>query len=194
MFSKIAPDQWLSLSEASALLGVHASTLRRWADDGRVPCQRTPGGHRRFNRRSLLELLERPSSEPDYSAEGGPESSWRQAFEKAGLIDELRQLGQRLAGITMQFLLRGDNDERYLAEAQAAARSYAQHSISGRVSLSDAVRAYLYYRASYLEPASQARGGDPVAASRSLARYEYLMGQVLLALIDEYERNNAWQA
>lgn len=194
MYSKIAPDQWLSLSEASALLGVHASTLRRWADDGRVPCQRTPGGHRRFNRRTLLELLENPSSEPDYSAEGGPESSWHQAFEKAGLIDELRPVGQRLAGITMQFLLRNDNDERYLAEAQAAARTYAQRSIAGRVSLSDAVHAFLYYRASYLEPASQARGGDPAAVSRSLARYEYLMGRVLLALIDEYERSDTQHA
>ena len=58
MYDEPMPDQWLSLSEASALLGVHASTLRRWADSGRVPCQRTPGGHRRFNRRKLVQMIE----------------------------------------------------------------------------------------------------------------------------------------
>ena len=51
-------DQWLSLGQASALLNVHSSTLRRWADGGLVPHQRTPGGHRRFSRKALLPLLD----------------------------------------------------------------------------------------------------------------------------------------
>ncbi|MBC8076106.1 MAG: helix-turn-helix domain-containing protein, partial [Chloroflexales bacterium] len=38
----------LSLREASALLGVHPSTLRRWADAGDIAVTITPGGHRRF--------------------------------------------------------------------------------------------------------------------------------------------------
>ena len=36
------------LAGASAALGVSPSTVRRWADSGRVPSQRTAGGHRRF--------------------------------------------------------------------------------------------------------------------------------------------------
>jgi excisionase family DNA binding protein len=38
----------LSLSEAARRLGVHPSTLRRWADAGDIKVSVTPGGHRRF--------------------------------------------------------------------------------------------------------------------------------------------------
>lgn len=39
---------WLPLRQASHQMGVSAATLRSWADEGRVPSYRTPGGHRRF--------------------------------------------------------------------------------------------------------------------------------------------------
>lgn len=41
-------SSWLPLRQASRQMGVSAATLRNWADDGRVPSYRTPGGHRRF--------------------------------------------------------------------------------------------------------------------------------------------------
>src|SRR3954470_10524442 len=52
------PDrEWLSLGPASRMVGVDPGTLRRWADEGRVPTSITPGGHRRFQRRDLETVV-----------------------------------------------------------------------------------------------------------------------------------------
>jgi excisionase family DNA binding protein len=41
-------ERLLTLQEAAMAVGVSASTMRRWADDGRIRAIRTAGGHRRF--------------------------------------------------------------------------------------------------------------------------------------------------
>jgi excisionase family DNA binding protein len=60
-------DEWLSLSGVAKILGVHPSTVRSWADHGRLPVHRTQGGHRRF-RRSEVELCVQ-SQNADHSLE-----------------------------------------------------------------------------------------------------------------------------
>lgn len=52
-----AVPERLPLGKASRILGVDPDTLRRWADEGRVPAFTTPGGHRRFERRALERLV-----------------------------------------------------------------------------------------------------------------------------------------
>ena len=47
-------DEWLSLSDAAKLLGVHPSTVRLWSDKGVLPTHRTSGGHRRYRRNEVL--------------------------------------------------------------------------------------------------------------------------------------------
>jgi excisionase family DNA binding protein len=54
---ELAAPERLPLGKASRLLGVDPDTLRRWADEGRVPAFLTPGGHRRFERRALERLV-----------------------------------------------------------------------------------------------------------------------------------------
>jgi excisionase family DNA binding protein len=52
-------DPYLTTAEVAELLRVSAATVRRWADDGILPAERTVGGHRRFTR-SAVEALVRP--------------------------------------------------------------------------------------------------------------------------------------
>lgn len=47
----------LSTNEAAAMLNVGASTVKRWADEGRLQCVKTAGGHRRFPRSAVAEML-----------------------------------------------------------------------------------------------------------------------------------------
>ena len=39
---------FLTPGQAAVLLGVSPKTVNRWANDGRIPCALTLGGHRRF--------------------------------------------------------------------------------------------------------------------------------------------------
>lgn len=56
-------DELLSPAQAAAVIGVSVDSIRRYANDGRLPSQRTPGKQRRF-RRSDVEALLLPS-EPE---------------------------------------------------------------------------------------------------------------------------------
>src|SRR2546426_9679846 len=55
-------DEWLSLSEAAELLGMHPATVRLWADRNELPSRRTNGGHPRF-RRTDIEARPRPEAQ-----------------------------------------------------------------------------------------------------------------------------------
>jgi excisionase family DNA binding protein len=48
---------WLTLGQAAKHVGVAERTLRRWADDGRLPAFSTVGGHRRFRLTDLEAYL-----------------------------------------------------------------------------------------------------------------------------------------
>src|SRR5690349_6270255 len=49
--------EYLTTNEAADLAGVGPSTVKRWADLGLLPCVRTAGGHRRFERFALERFL-----------------------------------------------------------------------------------------------------------------------------------------
>ena len=46
----------LTIKEASEYLGVAKSTLRRWEDEGKIKPERTAGGHRRYDKSTLISL------------------------------------------------------------------------------------------------------------------------------------------
>jgi len=53
--------QFLTRTEVARRLGVSPNTVSRWAREGRLPCHLTLGGHRRFDRAVVEELIRRMS-------------------------------------------------------------------------------------------------------------------------------------
>lgn len=47
----------LSRSQVAELFNVSPSTVTRWADQGKLVCTKTLGGHRRYQRKSVVELV-----------------------------------------------------------------------------------------------------------------------------------------
>lgn len=52
---------WISTKGAMQTLGVSATTIKRWADDGTLPSVRTAGGHRRFRPAAVENLVAQKS-------------------------------------------------------------------------------------------------------------------------------------
>jgi excisionase family DNA binding protein len=61
-------DDYLKPSEVARILHVSAKTIDRWANEGRIACFVTLGGHRRFRRTDVNEIAEqmvrRATSDP----------------------------------------------------------------------------------------------------------------------------------
>ncbi len=56
----------LSTYEASVILNVDISTVKKWVDEGKIKAFRTPGGHRRITRVDLIDFV----MEYDFPAPG----------------------------------------------------------------------------------------------------------------------------
>ena len=83
--------QTMTLGQAAALLSISSSTLRRWADDGRIPTVRTSGGHRRFRLSELRQLAPRTGAvrlrAPKFPDEPVPLAALVLSEDGPGLID-----------------------------------------------------------------------------------------------------------
>jgi excisionase family DNA binding protein len=56
-------NRMLTITEAADLLGVSCTSLRRYANEGRIRVYRVGSGkHRRFRKRDVLEYLEKNSA------------------------------------------------------------------------------------------------------------------------------------
>lgn len=152
--------QWMSLSAVAELLGVHPSTARNWADQGRIPVHRTQGGHRRFHRGEIeLWVESQRVNTPEEagviatSALGYARMQITEAHLEAEewyqkLNEDARNAYRRSGRKLMQGLMRYQamEDENAQREARAIGVDYA--SIGRRYGLSqlEAMQAFLFFR------------------------------------------------
>ncbi len=203
------PKDWLTLSDVAELLGVHTSTVRNWADQGRLPVQRTQGGHRRF-RRAEVELWSQSQSaraprEADLViqsalgrtrfqiAEGSLEAEpWFKKLDQPAR-DQYRRSGRALLQGLTSYLA----SDSALAAAEARATGFEYASIGRRCGLSslEATQAFLYFRNmlvdSLIAVFESAAIQSPRAWSDMLRKINRFTDQVLLALLENYQAHEA---
>ena len=200
----------LALGEASRLLGVDPDTLRRWADEGRVPAFTTPGGHRRFERRALERLIAARRTGPSGGLAGlgaSPDrlsAAYRRRYgEHHGLApdpratvpaserESYRDLGRKLVDALVRHL---DETGPGRAVAERDAVDLAAHlgerlAIHG-VPLADGVSMFVSARRPFLAELSVVARRRGVEGSRIGEAYDTSVGlldRLLLAFVAAHE-------
>ncbi len=93
-------QEWLTLGQAAAFLGAAQSTVRKWADGGRVPTFYTPGGHRRFRRSDLEAFLSEPRAAP--RAARAPGAATVLVVDDDAALREFVRVNLEAAGISVR--------------------------------------------------------------------------------------------
>jgi excisionase family DNA binding protein len=203
------PDvRWLSMREASRMLGVHISTLRQWADSGKIPTVRTPGGHRRFAESDVQALLEPEPLQPlgaqllvqsalghtRLEVSGGKlsEQDWYRRFNETDKAEH-RDLGRKLLSMVTQYLTQPSDRQAILEDARALGRSYGERSLVNKLTLTEAVRAFLYFHdlladsvIQMSETVGQKANIDLVSTYQQI---NVFIDEVMLAMLGVYEKS-----
>lgn len=205
--SHATPDRvhWLTLGQACRVLGVDESTLRRWADGGKVPAFRTVGGHRRFAESDIMGLLTRGAQDGRRYHEvgdltvsrirrqlqrgGARKASWYTTVDE-GSRDRLRPLGRRLAALAADYLDRRSGRSGLLDDARELGREHGRELAVSGMPLGQAVEAFIFFRRSLDDAAMQASQRQGLSAGDALnacGQIIDLADRVLIGLTEAYE-------
>lgn len=198
-------EVWLSIGDVARVFGVHEGTVRRWADSGRLPSFRTPGGHRRFLRTEVMSFLasQRVSQQADDSrqlsslvlAEAQKQLAPRvqkelwHAYYNDQQVHDRRQTGQKLLGLLIHYAARSGNGQAYLDDARQILREYSREAVELGLPLSQLTRAYLLYRHSLVDAILRCTHVPIVSdpdSDQLLERVNHFWDELLLAMIDGY--------
>ena len=197
-------EEWLSLSDAAKVLGVHPSTVRLWSDKGILPTHKTNGGHRRYKRNEISLWLEtsRKSSEIE------PESMMNEVVKNVRMqisegrlqaeswyqkLDEDARAQYRLSSRSlfhglMQYI--ATHGEDAASEAYAIGYEYASRARRYELSYVDAAKAFLFFRDALVSSVIKVYGDARVPAPQASEMYTKIhtfTDEILISLLQTYE-------
>lgn len=205
-------NDWLELADAARFLGVHFTTLRRWANNGKIPCMRTPGGRRRFLRADLERFLTDargstagkaplPASDADSANILVRQQLHRHAVEKEhwlGSLSEMQRMrfkysGQMMMGLLMQYNSRSQGGDAFLKEAERMSSDYGAVCRETGMSITDTARAFLFFRHSITDmifDTSALEGPHDEETRRLFQRTSQFFDALLLAVLEGFVRSS----
>ena len=200
-------DDWLTLSDAAKLLGVHPSTIRLWSDKGAIPVHKTQGGHRRYKRGEILLWAEttsksRPGAiEPEgmmnevvknvrmQISEGRlQEESWYQKLDEDARV-QYRMSARSLFQGLMTYMT--TNGEDAASEAYAIGYEYASRARRYNLSYVDAAKAFLFFRDTLVESVIKVYTEANVPSKKATGMYAKMhtfTDEILISLLETFSK------
>lgn len=199
----------VGLAAAAAIAGVSISTLRRWADEGRVPAFRTPGGHRRFRVADLQRALVPASAHaPSVEVLGHlatarirrqlatprvRELDWLSGLDERAR-ERLRLVGRHLLATVEACLTRQRPRAAVLAEARQFGLLYGRELAAARFSIRQGLEAFTFFRRSLEEAArryAHQQGLSPAEIDDLRDQLDALHDRILLGIAEAYDNPSA---
>jgi len=207
--SVVSEQEWLTLSQAAKRLNVHATTLRRWSDNGKIPVMITPGGHRRFavadveNFSTGSRSIRIPSTNVEKEWANAALTRTREEITEQqsqawlASIDEdvrvrSREIGRRLMGLILQYLSDPQDAQRFIEEASKIGHEYGVNFQTSGMPLKDAVQAWMFFRDMLVETALNMPDTlhvRPESNLRLVQHINQLLNSVHLAIVEIYEQS-----
>ncbi len=176
---------WLTVSQAAALLGVGAATVRRWTAAGRLRAFVTPGGHRRYRRAEVSALAGAAQSDgvtaddlrkiwrtqASTAAHSAQRQPWHAAYDESEKV-AARALGRELVQLAASYVAAPDQRPQVLERVRELAGDYGRQAARIGMSLSDLLGAFGHFRRSLFEATQlpgQGEGESPAPAGPPLA-------------------------
>lgn len=200
-------DEWLSLSDAAKLLGVHPSTVRLWSDKGALPVHKTQGGHRRYRRSEILLWAEAHSRSKEEAlqpegmlnevvknvrmqiSEGRlQEEAWYQKLDEEAR-SQYRMSARSLFQGLMTYV--STNGQAAAQEAYAIGYEYASRARRYNLSYVDAAKAFLFFRDALVEAVIKVYSETHVPIKRAAEMYTKIhtfTDDILISLLDTYRK------
>jgi len=200
-------DDWLSLSDAAKLLGVHPSTIRLWSDKGALPVHKTQGGHRRYKRSEILLWAETNSRsqedaiEPEgmmqevvknvrmQISEGRlQEESWYQKLDDDARVQYRMSARSLFQGLMTYMTTNGADAEN---EAYAIGYEYASRARRYNLSYVDAAKAFLFFRDTLVESVIKVYTEANVPSKKATEMYAKMhtfTDDILISLLETFSK------
>lgn len=200
-------DEWLTLSRAAELLGVHPSTVRLWSDKGVLPVHKTQGGHRRYKRGEILiwaEANSRPRNEaiePEgmmqevvknvrmQISEGRlQEESWYQKLDEDARVQYRMSARSLFQGLVTYMTTNGEDAA---SEAYAIGYEYASRARRYNLSYVDAAKAFLFFRDTLVESVIKVYTEANVPSKKATGMYAKMhtfTDEILISLLETYSK------
>jgi excisionase family DNA binding protein len=202
-------DEWLSLSDAAKVLGVHPSTVRLWSDKGVLPTHKTLGGHRRYKHSEIslwaqsYKRSRASSIEPEHMmqeviktvrmqiSEGRLQAeSWYQKLDEDARA-QYRMTGRSLFHGLMTYV--ATNGAEAADEAYAIGYEYASRAHRYSLSYVDAARAFLFFRNALIESVMKVYGDANVPSGQTAEIFGKIHGftdEILISLLQTFQSLN----
>lgn len=185
--------RWLTLGEAAHFLGVDVTTLRGWADAGKVRAFRTPGGHRRFDP-AHLEAMVQASAPPTPSAPSSPTiapQEWLASRPWYAGIDEPARARVRghcgeLMRIVTVYFGGAPAHPRHLAAARQGGAALGQEVAGWGLTPAQSTEVFLHFKLHVTEALTTPQEGGGTERLRSMRDADAFLGEVLQAMMEAY--------